>query len=203
MGFRFRKVIKLLPGVKLNINKNSTSVSVGPRGMKTTIGAKGTHNTVGIPGTGLSYTSYSSNSQSTEQPIRQTDPYSDQRKAQLIRQAAESGDKEKAYAFAVFTNLSVEELMYIKQQAEAKGKSKTLARILAVIGGPFGLQRFYVGDYIKGFLLILINSGLAKSGAFVIPWIYEIYKIGDRVDKYNNKLSVKMAEEYLANKVTN
>ncbi len=56
MGFRFRRTAKILPGVRININKDSLSISFGPRGAKTTIGAKGIRTTVGIPGTGLSYT---------------------------------------------------------------------------------------------------------------------------------------------------
>lgn len=56
MGFRFRKSIKLLPGVRINISKSGVSTSVGPRGFTTTIGHGKVRRTVGIPGTGLSYT---------------------------------------------------------------------------------------------------------------------------------------------------
>ena len=204
MGFRFRKVIKLLPGVKLNINKNSTSVSLGPRGMKTTVGSKGTHNTIGLPGSGLSYTTYSSHCQGSAQnrySERYTEPYSDQRKEQVLREAISSGDMERAHAYSVFNCLSVEELIYIKKQVEAKGKSKTVARLLAIFGGALGLQRFYVGDYTKGILFFLAAVFLGKSGLFVIPWIYDIIKIGNKVEDYNNKLGIKLAENYLASRV--
>lgn len=56
MGFRFRRSVKILPGVRLNFGKKGTSVSVGPRGAKVTVGPSGTRATVGIPGTGISYT---------------------------------------------------------------------------------------------------------------------------------------------------
>ncbi len=56
MGFRFRRSLKILPGVKINFSKSSPSISIGPRGAKTTIGARGIRQTLGIPGTGLSYT---------------------------------------------------------------------------------------------------------------------------------------------------
>ena len=56
MGFRFRKQIKIAPGVKLNINKKSTSISVGGKGITKTFSTTGkTTTTVGIPGSGLSY----------------------------------------------------------------------------------------------------------------------------------------------------
>ena len=56
MGFRFRRSIRILPGVTLNVGKKSGSISLGGRGARITIGPKGTRKTVGIPGTGLSYT---------------------------------------------------------------------------------------------------------------------------------------------------
>ena len=57
MGFfRFRRSIKILPGVRWNIGKKSTSLSIGPRGAHYTVGTAGSRTTVGIPGTGLSYT---------------------------------------------------------------------------------------------------------------------------------------------------
>jgi hypothetical protein len=54
--FRFRRSLRIAPGLRLNIGKRSTSLSVGARGAHVTIGNKGTRTTVGIPGTGLSYT---------------------------------------------------------------------------------------------------------------------------------------------------
>lgn len=61
MGLRFRKSIKIAPGVKLNLNKNSSSVTVGTKGKHYTVNSKGkTTKSVGIPGTGLSYSTTSS-----------------------------------------------------------------------------------------------------------------------------------------------
>src|SRR5690348_15158242 len=54
--FRFRRSIKILPGVRWNIGKTGSSVSMGGRGFTHTIGPKGSRTTVGIPGTGISYT---------------------------------------------------------------------------------------------------------------------------------------------------
>ncbi len=57
MGFfRFRRSVKILPGVRWNFGKNSTSLSIGGRGAHYTFGTSGSRTTVGIPGTGLSYT---------------------------------------------------------------------------------------------------------------------------------------------------
>lgn len=55
MAFRFRRSMKLAPGVRVNLNKSGPSVRVGPQGAGVTVGTKGTRATAGIPGTGLSY----------------------------------------------------------------------------------------------------------------------------------------------------
>ena len=57
MGFRFRRSVKILPGLRLNLGKKSASVSAGVRGAHVTLrpGHK-VRTTVGLPGTGLSYT---------------------------------------------------------------------------------------------------------------------------------------------------
>ncbi len=57
MGFRFRKSIKIFPGVKINLSKKGfSSVSIGQPGATINIGGNGSRASVGIPGTGISYT---------------------------------------------------------------------------------------------------------------------------------------------------
>ena len=55
MGFRFRKSIKLFPGLRLNLSKSGVSASVGVKGATVNISDRGTRGTVGIPGSGISY----------------------------------------------------------------------------------------------------------------------------------------------------
>lgn len=56
MGMRFRKSKKIAPGVRVNLNAKSASISIGPKGFKKTFSTSGrTTTTVGIPGTGVSY----------------------------------------------------------------------------------------------------------------------------------------------------
>lgn len=55
MGFRFRKIFKLMPGVRINLSNGGVSTSVGRRGASLNFSRKGTRGTVGIPGSGLSY----------------------------------------------------------------------------------------------------------------------------------------------------
>jgi hypothetical protein len=54
MGWSFRRRIKVIPGVYLNVSKRGVSTTVGVRGASLTFRGDGTYANVGIPGTGLS-----------------------------------------------------------------------------------------------------------------------------------------------------
>lgn len=56
MGFRYRKSVKIAPGVRMNVSKSGASVSVGGKGGHVTVNSKGeTRVGASIPGTGVSY----------------------------------------------------------------------------------------------------------------------------------------------------
>ena len=57
MGFRFRKKVKIAPGIDLNVTKKGlSSLSLGKKGAAINVGKDGKiSNTIGIPGTGLHY----------------------------------------------------------------------------------------------------------------------------------------------------
>jgi len=57
MGFRFRRSVKLFPGVRMNVGLRGASLSVGGRGATMNLSRRGVRNTFGIPGTGISWTS--------------------------------------------------------------------------------------------------------------------------------------------------
>lgn len=69
MGFRFRKSVKLMPGVRLNIGKTGISASVGGKGATVNVGKRGVRGTVGIPGTGISYSEDLTPGRSKQSPI--------------------------------------------------------------------------------------------------------------------------------------
>ena len=67
MSVRFRRSIKICKGLRVNLNKNSVGLSVGPRGLGYTFNSKGRKTVhAGIPGTGLSYVA--SNNVSSSKP---------------------------------------------------------------------------------------------------------------------------------------
>ena len=54
MSLRFRKSVQIIPGLRLNFNKNSTSLSFGVPGARMSINTKGdVYRSFGVPGTGL------------------------------------------------------------------------------------------------------------------------------------------------------
>jgi hypothetical protein len=55
MPLRFRRRVKLLPGIHLNISRSGISTSLGVRGASLTFGKRGTYLNTGLPGTGISW----------------------------------------------------------------------------------------------------------------------------------------------------
>lgn len=57
MGLRFRRRVRILPGVYLNFSRSGISASTGVRGASMTFGRTGVYANLGLPGSGLSYRS--------------------------------------------------------------------------------------------------------------------------------------------------
>jgi len=68
MALRFRKSIKLAPGIRMNLSGSGTSWTLGPRGASVSIGKRGTFLNTGIPGTGLSSRARLSGGDATPRP---------------------------------------------------------------------------------------------------------------------------------------
>ena len=72
MGFRFHKSVKIAPGLRLNFNKKSTSVSIGGKGARYTASSNGRKTaTAGLPGTGLSYSVTKTSGKRTSKPPKE------------------------------------------------------------------------------------------------------------------------------------
>lgn len=71
MAWRFRRSVQILPGVKINFNRKSTSLTIGGHGIHKTFSSTGrTTTSLGIPGTGLYYTT--STGRKNQQTSKQT-----------------------------------------------------------------------------------------------------------------------------------
>ncbi|PFN11863.1 DUF4236 domain-containing protein [Bacillus cereus] len=78
MGFKFRKSIKVAPGVKVNLSSKGVGMSVGGKGARVSVGPSGTRLTSSIPGTGLSYEKRISNKKNRTIQKRSTQGYQEQ-----------------------------------------------------------------------------------------------------------------------------
>jgi len=76
MALRFRRTLKIAPGVRLNLTKTGVSARIGPRGTGVTVGTRGTTVSAGIPGTGLhaSQKLKANRTQPVQQPIERDPP---------------------------------------------------------------------------------------------------------------------------------
>jgi len=74
MGLRFRRSVKIVPGLRLNFSTGGISATIGPRGASVNLGSRGAFLNLGLPGTGLSYRSQlvgggPSSNQSSDVPL--------------------------------------------------------------------------------------------------------------------------------------
>ena len=53
MSLRFRRSIRIAPGVRLNLGLHGAGVSIGPRGFHVGMNRRGMYTSAGIPGTGI------------------------------------------------------------------------------------------------------------------------------------------------------
>ena len=53
MSIRFRRRIRIAPGVHLNLGLHGVGLSVGPRGLHVGMNRQGMYTSAGIPGTGI------------------------------------------------------------------------------------------------------------------------------------------------------
>lgn len=71
MGWRIRRSIRLMPGVRINLSKGGVSTSIGRRGATVNFGKAGTRTTIGLPGSGISYSTLARVEPSAPVPTRQ------------------------------------------------------------------------------------------------------------------------------------
>ena len=148
MSLRYRKSIEIIPGVKLNINKKSSSITVGGKGFHVTKNINGrTTTTVNLPINGLSYTHVDNKNKTS------------------------SNSESTYFNNTLDTPTCFSSTLDTPTCDTVKSKSKTTGLICCIFGGWLGIHYFYVGRIGKG-LLYLLTVGL-----FCFGWFYDIYRI--------------------------
>lgn len=104
MGFRLRRTIRLLPGLRLNLSNGGLSVSAGVPGATMNLSGRGVRSTLSVPGTGLSYTTAWSGGRSSGRrlTLRQAEAAQRRFEAEARREAAlAAADQDEAELEAV------------------------------------------------------------------------------------------------------
>ncbi len=95
-NLRFRRRVKLVPGLALNFSKSGVSFSVGGRGNSVNIGKRGVKQTVGLPGTGISFSEHHPWSKRSGR-TRETNSDRPSGRLQHLREPVFRNDKEQRY----------------------------------------------------------------------------------------------------------
>lgn len=150
MGFKYKKSIKLAPGVKLNVGKKSAGISVGNKYGGISVNSKtGTRARVSAPETGMSYTTkVGSSSSKTASSSKAYTPNSNSTKS------PGSKSKKKEY----------EEL--IKKKNLTKKKAQSCRTYSLIFSALFILIGLLTASYGWGWLFIILGILFACSAHF-------------------------------------
>ncbi|AGR76482.1 hypothetical protein A7H1H_0145 [Aliarcobacter butzleri 7h1h] len=92
MAFRFRKSIKIIPGVRVNLSLKGASLNVGPRGSSFSIGKQGIYSNVSIPGMGISFRKKISNNAREERALKRQRLYEQQTIISVVLSLLDDGN---------------------------------------------------------------------------------------------------------------
>jgi hypothetical protein len=124
--FKFRKSIRIAPGVRLSLGKRGLGLSAGVKGLRASIGSRGLGITTGIPGTGISHTSYlggggrSSGGRSAYRELQR-----EQREQERERRAAVKAQEKAAALAAARTEHVAHEAMLQSLRTVLSGRTRS------------------------------------------------------------------------------
>ncbi len=147
-SIRFRKSVKIAPGVRMSVSKTGFGASVGGRGGRVSVHTSGRRTTtVGIPGTGVSHVSTSGGSSGRTRPavrgsapdvpahtVTGADVDKHLPKAGLFAGAAEKRYRDGLVAYFVGDRPSAAAAMEAAVAAESKAVSAHLVAALSIDG---------------------------------------------------------------------
>lgn len=139
MGLRYRKSVKVLPGVKLNISKSGISTSVGKPGSTVNFSSRGTKATVGIPGSGLSYSTMVGKRKNGSGQRRPSARSLDNSRADMMQQYGFTESEMRRFEKKVkrnpkkFRKMSEEELVAYVRRSRMSPRTKKILIVIFVI----------------------------------------------------------------------
>ena len=150
MGLRFRRRIKILPGLYINVSKSGLSFSAGVRGASVTFGGKGgTYLNAGIPGSGI---------------------YTRQKINDGFNAQGEESEEIEIDLETITSALNEEELEMFNKTYLKRKKSVFIGVLLTLFPCGFGFHKFYLGANKAGWLYLLFCWTL-------IPFIFQLVEV--------------------------
>ena len=179
MGLRFRRTVKIAPGIRLNFNKNSVGVSIGPRGAKYTINSSGRRTaSVGIPGTGIYYTESVGGGRRKTVAPQPTGPLNNRGQALHLDSPG------------VFAKGGEEAFFQFANDYLLKGVTKPLAEI-KIAADKVRQDHPEIANLIDFVMIAPIAHENAKEA---LPIVEKIYALGPEI--FNNIIAKKYFDEF-------
>lgn len=172
MSLRFRRSMKLMPGVRLNFGKDSIGMSFGVPGARYTINSKGRRTvTAGIPGTG----------------IYDVTTLSSGRSRSRSRRAAEEVEPDPVVPpapglFATGAERALHEFVY-----KVYGADATLKTAIDVVGGAYQLKANYPKAGAAADLIAVLH-GVRDDSTSEAAYARAIELWAERKQLFSNKL---------------
>lgn len=169
MGFKFRKSIKVAPGVKINVTHKGVGVSAGVKGASISTGPSGSRITTSLPGTGISYEQRigkkKAPKQRTNTTTQNTVPTSSPSNEQLQTRVKSSTPKREVKTFKVTPIL----LKDSKTNSLGRKLMKPLSIITGICAALFLLMLLIVPALILAFISCLCYINIRTPNVATCP----------------------------------
>ncbi|MDA2163843.1 DUF4236 domain-containing protein [Bacillus cereus group sp. Bc252] len=169
MGFKFRKSIKVAPGVKVNVTHKGVGVSAGVKGARISTGPSGSRITTSLPGTGISYEQRigkkKGSKQGTSTTTQHAVPSSSASNKQLQTRVKSSPSKREVKTFKVTPIL----LKDSKTNSIGRRLMKPLSIITGICAVLFLLMLLIVPALILAFISCLCYINIKTPNVATCP----------------------------------
>lgn len=179
MAWRFRKSVKILPGVRLNVTNRGVSTTLGGAPFSLNVGRGGMRRTISVPGTGL-YNTESVSGESLARPSGRTAWVAGLGVLVLLGMCSAASESPSAPAgpAAVVSNDSAQTIVFAQRTANCRAAATTKSDIFTKLSpgerlsiqapaGDFHQVRTKSGltCFVAGFLVAAAPPTLREGGA--------------------------------------
>ena len=190
MSVRFRRSVKIAPGVRVNLSKRSAGVSVGGPGAHYSVNTSGRRTTsVGVPGTGLSYQKIATGGQPRSASAGGASKSPPAPAAATIVQALPkpgwlASGVEKAYYAGVIAYLSQDLAQTVARFEEVTAQDASIGSAHLFAGVAAEGQ----GDHARaaGHLEAIVSGGAPLPDRFMVKYLPE--------DRFDLRIAVKVTD---------